>query len=199
MSKSGYSLSYSLLYLQEHSPLSTHFMNESEKIRVAFERAHKALSLKPALGSGTGISKSKIVNGLTCEITEGKWTFNADMPEVAGGNATAPTPGVYGRAALGSCLAIGYMMRAARDHIKIHSLEVEVQASYDDGALFGSRDDVFPGYTNVKYIVSIESDATEEQIMQLLDEADRHSPYLDVFARGQHCEREVKIIIPKPA
>ena len=174
-------------------------MNESEKIRVAFERAHKALSLKPALGSGTGISKSKIVNGLTCEITEGKWTFNADMPEVAGGNATAPTPGVYGRAALGSCLAIGYMMRAARDHIKIHSLEVEVQASYDDGALFGSRDDVFPGYTNVKYIVSIESDATEEQIMQLLDEADRHSPYLDVFARGQRCEREVKIIIPKPA
>ena len=173
-------------------------MNQSERIRQAFERANKALSLKPALGLGTGISKTKMVNGLTCEVTEGKWTFNADMPEVAGGNATAPTPGVYGRAALGSCLAIGYMMRASRDGINIQSLEVEVQASYDDGPLFGTRDDVFPGYTMVKYIVTIESDATEEQIIQLLDEADQHSPYLDVFARGQDCKREVKIIAPKP-
>src|SRR6476659_8629984 len=110
-------------------------MNESEKIKHAFERSNKALMLKPSLGLGTGISKTKIVNGLTCEITEGKWKFNADMAEVAGGNATAPTPGVYGRAALGSCLAIGYMMRAARDGINIQSLEVEVQASYDDGPL----------------------------------------------------------------
>jgi uncharacterized OsmC-like protein len=173
-------------------------MNESEKIRVAFERAHKALSLKPALGLGTGISKTRIVNGLTCEVTEGKWKFNSDMPEVAGGNASAPTPGVYGRAALGSCLAIGYMMRAARDHINIHSLEVEVQASYDDGPLFGTRDDVFPGYSLIKYVVTIESDAPQERIIQLLDEADQHSPYLDVFARAQDCRREVKIISPKP-
>src|SRR6478672_615694 len=164
-------------------------MNQSEKIRVAFERAHKALSLKPALGSGTGISKTKIVNGLTCEVTEGKWKFNADMPEVAGGNATAPTPGVYGRAALGSCLAIGYMMRAARDNINIQSIEVEVHASYDDGPLFGTRDDVPPGYSSVKYIVTIESVASEKQLLQLLDEADKHSPYLDVFARGQDCSR----------
>jgi uncharacterized OsmC-like protein len=173
-------------------------MNESEKIKHAFERSYKALSLKPSLGLGTGISKTKIVNGLTCEVTEGKWKFNADMPEVAGGNASAPTPGVYGRAALGSCLAIGYMMRAARDGINIQSLEVEVQASYDDGPLFGTRDDVPPGYSGVKYVVTIESDASEKEILQLLDEADKHSPYLDVFARGQDCTREVKINVPKP-
>ena len=128
---------------------------------------------------------------------EGKWQFKADMPEVAGGNAAGPTPGVYGRAALGSCLAIGYMMRAARDNINITSLEVEVQASYDDGPLFGTTHDIFPGYSEVKYIVTIESDATEDEVMQLLDEADEHSPYLDVFARAQHCTREVKIIAPK--
>src|SRR4030095_4202120 len=123
------------------------------------ERSHKALSLKPSLGLGTGISKTRIVNGLTCEVTEGSWKLQADMPEAAGGNAAGPTPGVYGRAALGSCLAIGYMMRAATKNIAINSIEVEVQASYDDGPLFGSTSDVPPGYTEVKYIVTIESDA----------------------------------------
>jgi uncharacterized OsmC-like protein len=172
-------------------------MNESEKIRLAFERSHKALSLKPSLGSGTGISKTKIENGLTCHVTEGPWELKADMPEAAGGNSAGPTPGVYGRAALGSCLAIGYMMRASKNKINIYSLEVEVQASYDDGPLFGTRNDVPPGYTQVKYIITIESDAPEEEIMKMLDEGDEHSPYLDVFARSQSCIREVKIITPK--
>ena len=171
-------------------------MNQADKIRLAFDRSHKALTLKPALGLGTGCSVAKIINGLTCEVTEGPWRFKADMPEVAGGNAVAPTPGVYGRAALGSCLAIGYMMRAARDNINIQSVEVKVQASYDDGALFGTAAENPPGYLQVKYIVRIESDATEEKIMQLLDEADQHSPYLDVFSRPQHCVREVNIIAP---
>jgi uncharacterized OsmC-like protein len=172
-------------------------MNELEKIRIAFERSHKALSLKPSLGLGTGISKTTMVNGLTCKISEGPWELVADMPQVAGGNATGPTPGVYGRAALGSCLAIGYMMRASKNNIHIHSLEVEVHASYDDGPLFGSRNDVPPGYTQVKYVVRVQSDASEEEIIKLLNEADEHSPYLDVFSRAQSCIREVHILTPK--
>jgi len=172
-------------------------MSEMEKIRLAIERSHKALSLKPSLGLGTGVSKTRIINGLTCDVTEGTWQCKVDMPEAAGGNGSAPTPGVYGRAALGSCLAIGYMMRAATKNINIHSLEVEVHASYDDGALFGTTKNIPPGYSEVKYIVTIESDAAEEEILQLLDEADQHSPYLDVFARAQNCSRQVNIISPK--
>ncbi|HEY1872252.1 MAG TPA: OsmC family protein, partial [Chitinophagaceae bacterium] len=109
-------------------------MSEFEKIKLAVERSTKALTLKPSLGLGTGISKTRIKNGLTCEIQEGNWKFVADMPGSIGGNAQGPTPGVYGRAALGSCLAIGYMMTAAKMNIPITTLEVEVQADYDDGA-----------------------------------------------------------------
>ena len=171
-------------------------MNEAEKIKLAVERSTKALSLKPSIGKGTGISKTRIKNGLTCEIQEGHWKFLADMPESVGGNAKAPTPGVYGRAALGSCLAIGYMMKAAKMNIPIAMLEVEVQADYDDGALFGTAD-VDPGYSQVRYIVTIESDAAEQDILKMLDEADLHSPYLDVFSRGQNCKREVHIVSSK--
>ena len=171
-------------------------MLSQQKIKEAVGRSTKALSLKPALGLGTGISKTKITNGLTCEITEGNNKLIADMPESVGGNATGPAPGVYGRAALGSCLAIGYMMKASAMNIKIDSLEVEIQADYDDGALFGTSTNP-PGYLEVRYKVIIESDAAEEEIIKMLDEADRQSPYRDVFGREQKCMRSVQILSTK--
>lgn len=171
-------------------------MNAQEKIREAVSRSTKALSLKPSLGLGTGISRAKITNGLSCEITEGNYKLVADMPESVGGNASGPTPGVYGRAAFGSCLAMAYMLKASALNIKIDSLQVDVQADYDDGALFGTSS-APPGYLEVRYTVTIESDAAEEKIMEMLDLADKHSPYLDVFAREQKCTRDVHIISSK--
>ena len=172
-------------------------MEQHTKIKTAFARVSETLAKRPAFGLGTGVSKATIKNGLTCEIREGNWTLMADMPEQAGGNAAGPTPGVFGRAAFGSCLAIGYMMRAAAMSIPVAGIEVEVQADYDDGALFGTSVDVPPGYLEIRYVVTIESEATEETLMHLLDEADNHSPYLDVFKRSQTCLREVKIISQK--
>ena len=166
-------------------------MSSLEKIKTAFNRSAKALTLKPSLGLGTGVSKTKITNGLTCEISEGNWKLIADMPEQAGGNTAGPTPGVYGRAALGSCLAIGYMMHAAKMKVPVEELEVEIQADYNDGALFGTTQNIQPGYLEVRYTVTIKSDASESEIIHVLDEAEAHSPYLDVFSRGQKCVRKV--------
>jgi uncharacterized OsmC-like protein len=114
------------------------------------------------------------------------------MPEQAGGGGSAPTPGVLGRAALGSCLAIAYMMYAAKLGVPIAGLEVEIQADYDDGALFGVAA-VPAGYSEVRYVVTVESDAPEADILRVLDESDAHDPYLDVFRRAQPCRREVRI------
>lgn len=173
-------------------------MKEADKIKTALERTKKALTLKPALGKSTGISKILITNGLTCEIQEGNWKFKADMPESVGGNNLAPTPGVYGRAAFGSCLAIGYMMKASEMDIVIHHLEIEVQADFDDGALLSTAEkNIPPGYLEVRYTINIESDAPREKIMEMLNEGDAHSPYLDTFSRAQKCVRKINIIHSK--
>jgi len=172
-------------------------MSENKKIKSAIDRVIKTLKQKPSFGLGTRVSKTTITNGLTCEIQEGDWKFTADMPEQIGGNAAGPTPGVYGRAALGSCLAIGYMMRAAQLGVSINSLEVEVEADYDDGALLGTSPNTPPGYLEVRYSVTVDSEASQEDIMRILDEADEHSPYLDVFSRAQKCTRQVNIVSEK--
>ena len=118
------------------------------------------------------------------------------MPRTSGGSAQGPTPGMYGRAALGSCMAIGYAMRAARAGVPVRAIEVEVQADYDDGAAFGTSD-APAGYSEVRCIVTIESDAPEADVLRVLDDADHHSPYLDVFRRAQKVTRSVRIAPPR--
>lgn len=167
-----------------------------DRIRTAFERCAKALTLRPALGRSTAVSRTRLrPGGLTCEVEEGPWKLVTDMPAQVGGDASGPTPGVLGRAALGSCLAIGYMMHAAKLGVPIAAIEVEVQADYDDGALFGVSD-APPGYLEVRYAVTVESAAPESDVRRVLDEGDAHSPYLDVFARAQSCRRSVRIVAP---
>jgi hypothetical protein len=88
---------------------------------------------------------------------------------------------------------MGYVMRAATLGVPIKGVEVEVQADYDDGALYGTAH-LPPGYLDVRYTVTVESNAPEADIVRVLDEADEHSPYLDVFRRAQPCRRSVRII-----
>jgi len=168
-------------------------MEIQQHIKTKFERNERALTLKPSLGFGKKTSVTRLVSGLSCEIKEGNWVLKTDMPEQVGGNDTAPTPGTYGRAALGACLASGYMMWASKLNIPIESLEIKIEADFDDGGLFDTSDS-FPGYSEVRYSIKIESPLSLSEIEEFLDKADKHSPYLDVFRRAQPCVRNVELI-----
>jgi uncharacterized OsmC-like protein len=169
-----------------------------DAIRIAFDRCVKALTSRPSIGQSTGVSRTRIRQGLLCEIEEGPWRLTADMPPQVGGAATAPTPGVFGRAAFGSCLAVCYMMHAAKLGVSITSLEIEVESDYDNSALFGVGTSP-PGYSEVRYTVTVESPASEADITRVLDEGDAHSPYLDNFSRALTCRRSVRFVQPQAA
>lgn len=170
-------------------------MSFDEKIRNAFERNAKAMRLRPSVGQGTAVTRVRVREGLTCEVEEGPWNFTVDMAEKAGGGNAGPNPGVYGRGALGSCLAITYKIWAANLQVPISSLVVEVHADYDSRGAHGVAA-APPGYKEVRYVVKAESEASETEIREMLDTADAHCPYLDVFARAQPMRREVQLAAP---
>ena len=117
------------------------------------------------------------------------------MGEKSGGSGAGPNPGVLGRGALGSCLALGYAMWAYRLDVPLDAIEVEVEADYDARGELGVSDDVPPGYTQVRYIVTVASSAPEEDVRRVINTADKYSPYRDVFARAHDVRREVRIAI----
>lgn len=164
-----------------------------EDIRTTLERNVKAVSLRPSVGQGTAKTTVRLREGLTCDVQDGQWTLVAGMTEKYGGTNAGPNPGVLGRAALGSCLVIGYAMWAARLGVAIDSLEVEVHADYDVRGELGVQDDVRPGYSQIRYIVSVSSPASAEDVERWLDTADRYSSWRDNIANAVPlvCERRV--------
>jgi uncharacterized OsmC-like protein len=167
-------------------------VSDQETIRSAFERNIKAVSLRPSLGQGTAVTRVRITDGMTCEVKDGRWSLVADMGEKSGGAGAGPDPGVFGRSALGTCLAVGYVMWAARAQVPVDGVEVEIQADYDVRGEYGV-DDVQPGYRQIRYLVTITSDAPEEDLLRVIEEADSHSPYLTLYRQPQDIQREVRV------
>ncbi|MCB0622085.1 MAG: OsmC family protein [Saprospiraceae bacterium] len=165
-------------------------MQTRNEIKAAFDRKVNALSLRPYVGQGTARTSVRIVDGLSCEIQDGPWKLFADMSARSGGNGQGPDPGVLGRSALGSCLAISYVLWASRLEVPIDALEVDVEADYDARGMYG-WDEVEAGYLEVRYTVRVSSPAPREAIMEVLDLADRHGSYLAVFGKPQRVVREV--------
>jgi uncharacterized OsmC-like protein len=165
----------------------------TEEIRAAIERNVKAIGLRPAIAQNTAVTHVRLRDGLSCDIEEGPWRLVAGMAPKLGGTNDGPTPGVFGRAALGSCLAVGYAMWAARLGIIIDSLDIEIHADYDARGELGMSDEVRPGYSQIRYIVHVSSPTSEAEILRWLDTADKFSSWRDNIANPVPLVREVRV------
>jgi uncharacterized OsmC-like protein len=169
---------------------------DDEQVREILERNARAVTLRPGVARHTGRTRVRLQPGLECRITDGDWTLTAGMGAASGGSNAGPSPGTFGRGALGSCLALGIASWAARLDVPIDTLEVQVEADYDVRGELGVSDDVPPGYTQVRYIVTIGSRAPEADVRRVLETAEKYNPFLDVFARANDVRREVRIVQP---
>ena len=167
----------------------------TETIRTVFGRNSQALSLRPALGNKTAVTTARIVDGLRCEVEEGRWKIVADASEKSGGTGAGPDPGLIGRAALGACLAMGYVTWAAHFDIPLTGVEVELQADFDVRGQYGHAG-VRPGYGEIRCLVRIESPAPEADVRRVVDAADAASMYWDVFANPVKLVRDLRVTRP---
>ncbi len=167
-----------------------------QRMKEAVDRNVKAIRLRPSVGQGTAITKVRIRDAVTAEIEDGGWKLIADESVKEGGNGEGPDPGVFGRAALGSCLAMGYAIWAAQLGVPFDDIAVEVHADYDARGMFGVDASVPAGWTGLRYVVRIESSAPESDVQRVIEEADRLSPLLYDFSRPLNVAREVHISTP---
>lgn len=170
--------------------------DRSARIREAHGRRVAIVRARPERAVGTAVTTATVTDGLTCEVEEGPHRLVVDMPERWGGNGRGPNAGVYGRAALASCLAMSYVQWAAARDLPIHRLEVEVAADYDARGELGVDDEVTPAYTQVRYTVRVETDAPEEEVRRVFDHADEKCPYLHVWTDPLDVRRDLRVSRP---
>lgn len=166
--------------------------HSNEHIGSAFGRNRKAVALRPAIGQKTAVTRARIVEGLRCEIEDGRWKLVADSSDKSGGTGKGPDPGMIGRAALASCLAMGYVLWASHLNVPLERVEVEVQADFDARGQYG-HEGVRAGYSEIRCVVHIDSPAPEAEIQKVVEAADATSMYWDTFANPTHLVRQLHV------
>lgn len=77
--------------------------------------------------------------------------------------------------------------------IALKSLAVDIHADYDVRGELGINDSVRPGYSEMRAVVTIESDAPDSDVRAMMDTADRHSSFLDDFRNPVPVKRELRL------
>lgn len=164
-----------------------------QTIAKAIERLEVAIVRRSGFGVETNRSVTTLIDGLRCSTEEGSWQTDSDLPVALGGCGMAPTPGVLLRAALGSCMAMSYRLRAAKHDVELTSVRVTVEADSELAGMLLVDAPVPAGYTEIRYHVEIESPASPDEVARIIDEGDRLSPLLDAFSRANALRRSVSI------
>jgi uncharacterized OsmC-like protein len=162
-------------------------------IATAIDRLESALSRRADFGQSTNHSVTTLREGLCCSTEEGSWNIDSDLPQSLGGTGSAPSPGVLVRAALGSCLAMMYQLRAAKHGVELTSIRVVVEADSEIAGMLLCDTASPAGYTAIRYHVDIETPAPNADVLRVIDEADQLSPLLDVFTRANTVQRTTSI------
>ena len=164
-----------------------------EAIRKAIETAAGKLAEHPEMAVGTDAAATAVrEEGLRFRVDGPKGPFTTDMSESVGGAASAPTPGWMLRAALAACDATTVAMEAARDGIELTELSVSVESETDFRGVLGVNGGSHPGPLAIRVRIEMAApDATQDQLREIVQRAEAHSPVRDALAREMSMTTEI--------
>lgn len=123
--------------------------------------------------------------GAGAEDTSRKTPFilDADEPKVLLGGDRGPNPVEYVLTALAGCLTSSLVYHAAARGITLDEVESRLEGDLDLRGFLGISDEVRNGYENIRVTFKIKADATEEQLKELVQLAQKRSPVFDTLSR----------------
>jgi len=110
------------------------------------------------------------------------FVLTTDDPDVLGGVDSAPTPVETLMAGLAGCVTSGIAANAALFDVPLDDLTIELEADMDFRGVLGHDKTIRSGLTDVRYTVTIESQAPEDRVRRCKETIDRKSPVRDTIA-----------------
>jgi uncharacterized OsmC-like protein len=102
------------------------------------------------------------------------------------GDDCAPNPSETALAALGSCISVGLLANATHRGVTLTKIQIEMEGDIDISAVWGVGDipdGKIPGFTEVRWTVTLAGDADEETLQRIHDNAIVWSPVVNTFRR----------------
>jgi uncharacterized OsmC-like protein len=150
----------------------------------------------PAMGKATLKASSTWKRGTKALVSVGRcqvlgqdifpatrrFFVTVDDPDVLGGVDAAPNPVETLLSALAGCVTSGIATNAALFGVPIDAIEIDMEADIDFRGLLGHDKSVPNGVTDIRYTVTIQSPAPEDQVRRCKETIDRKSPVRNTLA-----------------
>ena len=109
------------------------------------------------------------------------FVMDGDEPSVLLGNNHGPNAVEAILHALASCLSVGVVYNASAKGIKINALTFDMQGEIDLHAFLGLSETMRPGYSQLDVAISLDAEASREDLVSLIEYVKKTSPVLDVI------------------
>lgn len=109
--------------------------------------------------------------------------FVKDEPPVLLGNDNGANPVEYLLAGLAGCITTSLVCHAAARGIKINSIESTLQGNIDLRGLLQMDKSINPGYDGINISFTIDSDAPQKDLEELIELAKKASPVANTISR----------------
>lgn len=159
---------------------------EPWKARIAFKVRSEWMG---GLRAKHTVSTYEIGDEGHAHITE--HSITSDEPEEVLGKDQGISPSELILSALGACLTVGYAANAAAMGIDLQELRLELTARGDLQG-FMNLNGVRPGFDEIAVKASVRSAASEEQLRQLHDYVNAHSPIWDTICNPVKVSSELE-------
>ncbi|MCA9593076.1 MAG: OsmC family protein [Myxococcales bacterium] len=125
------------------------------------------------------------------EVMHRHFTLRGDHPPELLGKNTGPTAIETYLAALGACMAGTFAAQATARDVKVEKLQLEVSGNIDLNGFFGLAP-VRPGLSNVKLEFSVDAEADDATLAEILEAAQTHSPIFDTTTKPVKVQATVR-------
>ncbi|MEX0844976.1 MAG: OsmC family protein [Balneolaceae bacterium] len=169
-------------------------INKDAKLYQTLEGVVNAVKSDPKNAQATFSVTSRLDKGFHSKINARNFEFISDEPESLGGENEGPNPVEYVLGALAACQEIVIKAHAGQLGVELKSVKVNVSGDLDLHGFF-ALSKARPGFTNVKYQTTIETDETDPVKLQKLKNFSlENCPVLDIIQNPVPVSGEVTYI-----
>ncbi len=131
--------------------------------------------------------------GLLVEAESRGFKVVMDEPAQLGGTNKGMNPVEMLLSSLGGCLSITMSAFSKAAHVDIKNLRVHVTGDLDPEGFLGTNDQVRKGFSQIRYEVEVETDASEEKVNKLLQMVEERCPVSDTLMGVEVVMNNIKI------
>lgn len=161
---------------------------------AAYEATRDAVTEDPEKAKGEFTTTTEWVDGARARTTARSFTIETDEPAPLGGTDQHVDPMELILAAVGTCLQIGWTTQAAKRGLDLRSLKIDVTGDFDLRGYLGIDETVRPGFQGIRYDVTVDVDATDDELAEIKAAAEASSPMFDNAKNATPLEGQVRTV-----